>query len=81
MVKETKFYDVLGVQPTADDNALKKAYRYKPDFSLKILRPFAAMYTKLNARNNGKFGIFPCLHIDLLNVEKILLEHSSPSPN
>ena len=27
MVKETKFYDVLGVAPTADDNALKKAYR------------------------------------------------------
>ena len=27
MVKETKFYDVLGVAPTADDNSLKKAYR------------------------------------------------------
>jgi curved DNA-binding protein CbpA len=27
MVKETKFYDVLGVGPTADDGALKKAYR------------------------------------------------------
>lgn len=27
MVKETKFYDLLGVSPTADDGALKKAYR------------------------------------------------------
>merc|ERR1740128_852120 len=47
MVKESKFYDVLGVQPSADDATLKKAYR-KLAMSITLTR------TQMPATNSKK---------------------------